>query len=395
MSTASIRTAPPDCSHRRLRETVENEREVPNRLSRPRTYSNEPMLQRQRRESPRVSRRALGSEYQEPTPSEVALATGFKMIDAVANGLSEVAVSTGIAEPITEPVAAEPPPADVCAICLEPLRPVAEPEGVADIENPPAHPRGSGVDEEQSSAPDCLSSAPDCPLSSAPDCPQAARVVVERKSSEPEAGGAPETAETKSSVTALEGDDAVCCPRCRVVAGPCGHEFHEACVNAWLEKKNTCPLCRTLWDPKKSKDGTLPLMDFFGSASLCFGLPFPDQNPICWLFTLAPAVLAATVTTVLFVLEVYIALIILLIITPPMILWRLNDFPGGYPGRIGVALIWPGFIACVVVVFTLAWPLWPLRYIWRLVTYQTTIWNARNETSFDMFRRILTQMGEF
>ena len=37
-----------------------------------------------------------------------------------------------------------------------------------------------------------------------------------------------------------------------VVALPCSHWFHEACVKAWLSEHNTCPICRT----GVARDGT-------------------------------------------------------------------------------------------------------------------------------------------
>lgn len=48
-------------------------------------------------------------------------------------------------------------------------------------------------------------------------------------------------------------EEALCCPVCleHVAAGDvlrtlprCGHKFHVACVDAWLERKATCPLCK-------------------------------------------------------------------------------------------------------------------------------------------------------
>lgn len=39
------------------------------------------------------------------------------------------------------------------------------------------------------------------------------------------------------------------CPIClesldKIFTTVCNHDFHESCINTWLETKNTCPLCR-------------------------------------------------------------------------------------------------------------------------------------------------------
>lgn len=31
---------------------------------------------------------------------------------------------------------------------------------------------------------------------------------------------------------------------------PCGHCFHVRCIRRWLERHETCPLCRAIIDPK-------------------------------------------------------------------------------------------------------------------------------------------------
>lgn len=30
----------------------------------------------------------------------------------------------------------------------------------------------------------------------------------------------------------------------------CGHDFHVQCLGAWLDQKDTCPLCRRIWHSK-------------------------------------------------------------------------------------------------------------------------------------------------
>ncbi|RLN56327.1 hypothetical protein BBJ28_00001547 [Nothophytophthora sp. Chile5] len=50
--------------------------------------------------------------------------------------------------------------------------------------------------------------------------------------------------------TALSKDKELSCSICMgVVDGltaelPCGHKFHPNCARSWLERRNTCPLCR-------------------------------------------------------------------------------------------------------------------------------------------------------
>ena len=45
-----------------------------------------------------------------------------------------------------------------------------------------------------------------------------------------------------------------CCPTCKFpgdscppVTGQCGHTFHQHCLDIWLEKNKTCPICRKQW----------------------------------------------------------------------------------------------------------------------------------------------------
>lgn len=41
----------------------------------------------------------------------------------------------------------------------------------------------------------------------------------------------------------------------------CGHEFHHNCIEKWLEKKNSCPLCRGLIDHKIIIDDSIQVED--------------------------------------------------------------------------------------------------------------------------------------
>ena len=46
---------------------------------------------------------------------------------------------------------------------------------------------------------------------------------------------------------------AVCLSEMRdrpVLYTPCGHCFHSRCVRRWLKRKETCPLCRHVIEPK-------------------------------------------------------------------------------------------------------------------------------------------------
>mmetsp|Transcript_19761 Transcript_19761/g.44805 ORF Transcript_19761/g.44805 Transcript_19761/m.44805 type:complete len:84 (-) Transcript_19761:211-462(-) len=45
-----------------------------------------------------------------------------------------------------------------------------------------------------------------------------------------------------------------CCPDCKIpgddcppIWGKCNHAFHIHCIMKWLEKNNTCPMCRQEW----------------------------------------------------------------------------------------------------------------------------------------------------
>ncbi|XP_014787081.1 E3 ubiquitin-protein ligase RNF181 [Octopus bimaculoides] len=54
-------------------------------------------------------------------------------------------------------------------------------------------------------------------------------------------------------VTASESEDSLKCTIClgefeennEIKTLPCNHQFHSSCILPWLEKVNTCPMCRT------------------------------------------------------------------------------------------------------------------------------------------------------
>ena len=37
---------------------------------------------------------------------------------------------------------------------------------------------------------------------------------------------------------------------CDRVTGKCKHSFHNCCIRQWIEKQNTCPMCRQKWSKK-------------------------------------------------------------------------------------------------------------------------------------------------
>mmetsp|Transcript_27871 Transcript_27871/g.64756 ORF Transcript_27871/g.64756 Transcript_27871/m.64756 type:complete len:257 (-) Transcript_27871:111-881(-) len=50
-------------------------------------------------------------------------------------------------------------------------------------------------------------------------------------------------------VTVLEDDVCVVCQEampagCKAKAMPCGHKFHDDCLSGWINKSNSCPVCR-------------------------------------------------------------------------------------------------------------------------------------------------------
>ncbi len=51
--------------------------------------------------------------------------------------------------------------------------------------------------------------------------------------------------QTKCGICLENFEDAMQDPENKIVKLRCGHMFHRKCVEPWLKKKQTCPLCRT------------------------------------------------------------------------------------------------------------------------------------------------------
>jgi RING-box protein 1 len=42
--------------------------------------------------------------------------------------------------------------------------------------------------------------------------------------------------------------------KCQKVMGKCNHLYHIHCIDMWIKKQNTCPLCYTEWEATKYID---------------------------------------------------------------------------------------------------------------------------------------------
>jgi len=64
-----------------------------------------------------------------------------------------------------------------------------------------------------------------------------------------------------ANVTKEQFENGVQCTTCmetfleneEVVKLNCDHIFHHACIEPWLKRRNTCPICRKVVDPKEGK----------------------------------------------------------------------------------------------------------------------------------------------
>ena len=70
----------------------------------------------------------------------------------------------------------------------------------------------------------------------------------------------------QKSRRAIEGDCSVCTEEVANLAAvsycnACGQNFHQACINDWLDRERTCPLCRLEWSlPRNQSNDTVHIV---------------------------------------------------------------------------------------------------------------------------------------
>lgn len=74
----------------------------------------------------------------------------------------------------------------------------------------------------------------------------------------------------------------------------CRHEFCKVCIERWLEKHNTCPLCRRVTD-EENPDSDPDEISYQSADNI------PDQTPTCTRYTVCRLICFYLVLFLLFV----------------------------------------------------------------------------------------------